>query len=96
MSLVFSLVRSPYLMVAWPFTGWRVWSCGAGSVSSGLLVSGLVALVIGLAALVGDLVFKNLMGSVTYIIIAILSAILIITGAIRTAKALRIRSATKR
>ena len=68
----------------------------SGAAPSGLLVNGLVSLVIGLAALVGDLVFKNLMGSVAYIIIAVLSAILIITGIIRTARALRVRSATKR
>mgnify|MGYP001773447680 CR=1 FL=1 len=58
---------------------------GAVSVSSGLLVNGLVVLIIGLAVLIGDLVFKSYMGFVGYVIIAILSAILIITGAIRTA-----------
>ena len=62
---------------------------------SGLLVDGLVALVIGLAALIGDIVFKNLMGFVGYVIIAILSTILIITGATRTARALRLRGTTK-
>ena len=62
---------------------------------SGLLVSGLVALVIGLAALIGDIAFKNIMGSIAYIIIAVLAIILIITGAIRTARVLRIRSTTK-
>ena len=51
-----------------------------------------MALVIGLAALIGDIAFKNLMGFVGYVIIAILSAILIITGIIRTARALRPRS----
>ena len=63
-----------------------------GTTPSGLLVNGLVALIIGLAALIGDIAFKNLMGFIGYIIIAILSAILIITGIIRTAKALRLRS----
>ena len=82
-------------MSARPFTGWRVWSRGAGSMPSGLLVNGLVALIIGLAALIGDIAFKSYMGFVGYIIIAILSAILIITGIIRTARALRIRSTTK-
>ena len=62
---------------------------------SGLLINGLVALIIGLAALIGDIAFKNLMGFIGYVIIAILSAILIITGAIRTARALRPRNATK-
>ena len=66
-----------------------------GATSSGLLINGLVALVIGLAALIGDLVFKNLMGNVGYIVIAILSAILIIMGAIRTVRALRIKSVSK-
>ena len=63
-----------------------------GTTPSGLLINGLVALVIGLVALVGDLVFKNIMGSIAYIIIAVLAIILIITGAIRTARALRPRS----
>ena len=67
----------------------------SGAAPSGLLVNGLVALVIGLAALIGDIAFKNLMGSVGYVIIAALSAILIITGAIRTARALRSRSTNK-
>ena len=75
--------------------GWRVWSRGAGSMPSGLLVNGLVALIIGLAALIGDLVFKSYMGFVGYVIIAALSAILIITGAIRTARVLRLRSTIK-
>ena len=57
-----------------------------------MLVDGLVALIIGLAALIGDLVFKSYMGFVGYVIIAVLSAILIIMGAIRTARALRIKS----
>ena len=82
-------------MVAWFSIGGRAKSHKAGSVPSGLLVNGLVALVIGLAALIGDLVFKNLMGFVGYVIIAVLSAILIITGAIRTARALRIKSTNK-
>ena len=82
-------------MLTWLFMGWRVWSRGAGSMPSGLLVSGLVALIIGLAALVGDLVFKNIMGSIAYIIIAILAIILIITGAIRTARALRLKGTAK-
>ena len=62
---------------------------------SGLLINGLASLIIGLAALIGDIAFKNLMGSVGYVVIAVLAAILIITGAIRTARALRIRGATK-
>ena len=62
---------------------------------SGLLVNGLVAIIIGLAALIGDLVFKNIMRSTAYITTTILSAILITTGAIRTARALRPRSTTK-
>ena len=66
-----------------------------GATSSGLLINGLVALIIGLAALIGDIAFKNIMGSIAYIIIAILSAILIITGAIRTARALRLRGTAK-
>ena len=67
-----------------------------GAAPSGLLVSGLVALVIGLAALIGDTAFKNLMEFIGYVIIAILAIILIIMGAIRTARALRIKSTTKR
>mgnify|MGYP001770919711 CR=1 FL=1 len=59
---------------------------------SGLLINGLVSLIIGLAALIGDIAFKNIMGSVAYVIIAVLAVILIITGAIRTARALRLRS----
>ena len=66
-----------------------------GATPSGLLVNGLVALVIGLAALIGDMAFKNIMGSIAYIIIAILSAILIIIGAIRTARALRSKDIAK-
>ena len=76
-------------MPTWPFTGGRAKSRGASPTPSGLLINGLVALVIGLAALISDLTFKSYMGFVGYIIIAILSAILIITGAIRTARALR-------
>ena len=60
-----------------------------------MLVDGLVALIIGLAALIGDIAFKNLMGSVGYVIIAALSAILIITGIIRAARALRLRGTAK-
>ena len=63
-----------------------------GATPSGLLVNGLVALVIGLAALIGDMVFKTYMGGVAYVIIAVFAVILIITGAIRTARALRLRS----
>ena len=75
---------------------WRVGSRETpGSVPSGLLINGLVALFIGLAALIGDLIFKSYMGNIGYVVIAVLSAILIITGAIRTARALRIRGATK-
>ena len=66
-----------------------------GTTPGGFLVNGLVALVIGLAALVGDIAFKNLMGFIGYVIIATLSAILIITGAIRTARALRLRGTAK-
>ena len=60
-----------------------------------MLINGLVALIIGLAALVGDLVFKSYMGFVGYVIIAVLSAILIITGIIKIARALRLRCAIK-
>ena len=95
MSLVFSSAHSPYLMLTWLFMGWKVWSRGAGSMPSGLLVNGLVAFIIGLAALIGDLVFKNIMGFVGYVIIAVLAIILIITGIIRTARALRIKSVGK-
>ena len=66
-----------------------------GVTPSGLLVSGLVALVIGLAALVGDIAFKNLMGNVGYIVIAILAIILIIMGITRIAKALRSKGIAK-
>ena len=82
-------------MLAWPFTGWRAWSRGAGSMSSGLFVNGLVALIIGLAVLIGDIAFKSYMGFIGYVIIAILSAILIITGTIRTARALRSKDIAK-
>ena len=82
-------------MVAWLFTGWRAWSHKAGSMPSGLLVNGLVALIIGLAALIGDIAFKSYMGFVGYVIIAVLAIILIIMGAIRTARALRIKSVGK-
>ena len=34
-----------------------------GAAPSGLLVNGLVALIIGLAALIGDIAFKNIMGA---------------------------------
>ena len=92
MSLAFNPGIPTLLMPAWL---WRVKSRGTGSMPSGLLVNGLVALIIGLAALVGDMAFKSYMGFVGYVIIAALSAILIIMGVIRTARALRIRSATK-
>ena len=82
-------------MPAQPFTNRRIRAHKTDSTPSGLLVSGFVVLVIGLAALVGDLVFKSYMGFVGYVIIAILSAILIIMGAIRTARALRIKSVGK-
>ena len=81
-------------MPAQPFTGRRVWSRGAGSMPGGLLVNGLVALIIGLAALIGDIIFKSYMGFVGYVIIAILAIILIITGIIRTARALRVGRAS--
>ena len=58
------------------------------------LINGLASLIIGLAALIGDIAFKTYMGGVAYIIIAILAAILIITGAVRTARALRIGRAS--
>ena len=76
-------------MPAQPFTSRRIRARKTGSTPSGLLVSGLVALVIGLAALIGDLVFKSYMGFVGYIVIAVLAIILIIMGVIRAARALR-------
>ena len=78
-----------YPMLTWFFMGWRAWSRGAGSTPSGLLINGLVALIIGLAALIGDVAFKSYMGNIGYVVIAILAIILIIMGAIRTARALR-------
>ena len=59
---------------------------------SGLLINGLVAIIIGLASLISDIAFKTYMGNTAYITTTILSAILIITGTIRTARALRPRS----